>query len=183
MHLHRQKKELLLLNVVLGFAVLLSYAHGLVTNPATRAALWGGIPQWLMPFYTVVMPFAAVGYFLFTSFLLFQVNPDEALIAGRCRYRLFHLLYGMVLLPSALWMPLSFAMLREPSSGLWIAIRIVLAAVGLGSLGILAAILMLRPRRASPSFWLACSGSIAFCVQTSILDALVWTAFFPFSIY
>ncbi len=183
MHLHRQKKELLLLNVVLGCAVLLSYAHGLVTNPATRAALWGEIPRWLVPFYVVSMFLAAAGYLAGLFFILLRVDPDEALIAGRCRYRLFHLLYGMVLLPSALWMPLSFAMLREPSSGLWIAVRIVLAAVGLGSLGILAAILMLRPRRASPSFWLACAGSIAFCVQTSILDALVWTAFFPFSIY
>lgn len=180
---HRQQKELLLLNVVCGGAVLISYAHGLINNPAARGALWGGIPQWLTPFYAGAMPFAAVGYFLFTSFLLFHVNPDEAVIAGRYRYRLFHALYGTVLVPSALWMPLSFAMLHEPSAGLWITIRLVLAAVGLGSIGISAAIFLVQPRRNSWSFRFAVIGSIAFCIQTAVLDAVVWTAFFPFSIF
>lgn len=181
--IHRQKKELMLLNMVCGSAVLFSYAHGLISNPSVRSALWGDIPQWLAPLYTVSMLLAAAGYLAVLFFILFRIDPDEALIAGRRRYRLFHLLYGTVLLPSILWMPLCFEMLREPSTGLWIAIRIVLALVGLGSLGILAAILMLRPRRATLSFRLAVVGSIAFCIQTAILDALVWTAFFPFSLF
>ncbi len=121
--------------------------------------------------------------FFFVLIILFRVDPDEALIARRCRYRLFHLLYGMILLPSILWMPLSFAMLHEPSFGLWIAIRIVLAVVGFGSIGISAAIFLVQPRRDSWAFRLAVIGSIAFCVQTAILDALVWTAFFPFSLF
>lgn len=183
MQLHRQKKELLIMNLVLGCAVLSSYAHGLATNPGTRGALWGDIPEWLAPLYTVSMLLAAAGYLAVLFFILFRVDPDKDLIAGRYRYRLFHLLYGMVLLPSILWMPLCFAMLREPSTGLWIAIRIALAVVGIGSLGILAAILMLRPRRDSLAFRLACAGSIVFCIQTALLDALVWTAFFPFSVF
>lgn len=181
--IHRQKKELMLLNMVCGGAVLFSYAHGLISNPSVRSALWGGIPQWLMPFYAGAMPFAAVGYFLFTSFILLQIDPDEAVIAGRYRYRLFHALYGAVLVPSALWMPLSLAMLHEPSVGLWIAIRLVLTAVGLGSIGISAAIFLIQPRRNTLAFRLAVIGSIAFCVQTAILDALVWTALFPFSLF
>jgi len=181
MTVHRQKIELLILNLVCGSAVLASYAHGLVNNPSARGALWGDVPPWLMPFYTVSMLTAAAGYLAFTFFVLLAVNPGEARI-GRYRYRIFLFLYGAVLVPSALWMPLTFEMIREPSAALWIAIRIVLAAVGIGSIGIFTALVMMRPRRHSWAFAIAVAGAVAFIVQTALLDALVWTAFFPFSL-
>jgi hypothetical protein len=182
MTVHRQKLELLILNLVCGSAVLISYAHGLVNNPSAGGALWGDVPPWLMPFYTGSMLTAAAGYLAFTFFILLAVNPGEARI-GRYRYRLFLFLYGAVLVPSALWMPLTFEMIREPSAVLWIAIRIVLALVGLGSIGIFTALVMVRPRRPSWAFGLAVAGAIAFTIQTAVLDALIWTAFFPFSLW
>lgn len=179
MMLHRQKIELIGINLVCGGAVLFSYAHGLLNNPAAGDTLWGNVPPWLLPFYTASMLAAAAGYLLFTWYLLFQVNPDGATVARRYRYRLFHVLYGIVLVPSALWMPLTFAMLRDPSYGLWIAIRFVLAVVGSGSVGICAAMALLRPRYGGAAFVAAMAGAIIFCFQTAILDALVWPAFFP----
>jgi hypothetical protein len=75
-------------------------------------------------------------------------------------------------------MPLTFAMLQSPSDGLWWAIRLTLAAVGIGSLGLLAGLVAVRPYSPSVAHKLAVAGSLAFCFQTAILDALVWPAYF-----
>ncbi len=180
--IHRKKIELILMNLACGVAVLASYGYGLTADGTSAQALWGNVPEWLIPFYGGSMVTAACGYLLFTFFILFKINPDEAIIAGRYRYRLFHVLYGAILVPSALWMPLTVAMVREPSAGLWIAIRLALAAVGFGSIGILAALMLTRPRLGSWAFRLAVIGAAAFSIQTALLDALVWTAYFPFSL-
>jgi VanZ family protein len=91
------------------------------------------------------------------------------------------LLYTVILVPSALWMPLTFAMMQQPSSGLWLAIRLTLAFVGTGSLGLWVALLTLRPRQPAWAYGLAVIGCMVFCVQTALLDAWVWPAFFPAS--
>jgi hypothetical protein len=70
-------------------------------------------------------------------------------------------------------------MVQHPSSVLWLAIRLVLALVGLGSVALLWALLSLRPRQPSAGYWLAVAGAAAFCIQTAVLDLFVWTAFFP----
>jgi hypothetical protein len=44
---------------------------------------------------------------------------------------------------------------------------------------LLAALLTLCPKDGSVVYWLAVVGSIAFCVQTALLDALVWPVYFP----
>lgn len=58
--------------------------------------------------------------------------------------------------------------------------RLVLAVTGLGSVGILAAIVAARPRPGGVAFVLAVAGCLLFCLQTAVLDALVWPAYFPF---
>lgn len=68
-----------------GAAVLASYAYSLGFDPATQAGLWGGVPLGLLPAYVVSMAAATAGYFAFTYFLLFRVDPDRARIAGRYR--------------------------------------------------------------------------------------------------
>jgi hypothetical protein len=76
-------------------------------------------------------------------------------------------------------MPLTFSLLDTWSPGLWVAIRVVLALVGIGSLGLLAALITLTPARPRALHLLAIAGAIAFCVQTALLDATVWPAYFP----
>jgi len=122
---------------------------------------------------------AAAGYFAFTYFVFFRLDPDRVQVAGRFPFGLFNLLYALILIPSALWMPLTFAMLDAPSMGLWVAIRLVLAAVGIGSLALSGAVLTVD---APNSVWprrLAFLGALAFSFQTAVLDALVWPAYFP----
>jgi hypothetical protein len=167
------------INVLGGSAVLASYAYGLASNPLTRGDVWGGVPETLRPLYTVTMLLAAAGYFAFSYFVLLKVDPDRSRIGDRFGFGAFNLLYALILIPSALWMPLTFEMLESPGPGLWWAIRLVLGAVGIGSLGILAAIIAVRPVSAPGARRVALAGSAAFCLQTAVMDALIWPAYFP----
>lgn len=92
------------------------------------------------------MALAAAGFLAYTFLLLFLVDADKARTAGRLRYSLLHGLYALSLIPSALRLPLTSAMVQYTSSVLWLGIRPVLALVGLGSGGLLWALLSLRPR-------------------------------------
>ena len=177
--LHPLQRRLIGLNGVGGSAVLGSYAYGFVAHAETVGEVWGGVPQWLRPLYTVSMLAAAVGYFAFTFFVLFRIEPRAVRISRRIGYAGFLWLYALILIPSALWMPLTFALLAAPSPGWWTAIRGVLAAVGIGSLGFVLAIRNAAPANATTARRLALLGALAFTFQTAVLDALVWPAYFP----
>lgn len=172
------KRRMLWINVLGGVAVLGSYAWGIATQPEP-GAVWGGVPEGLKPLYTISMVTAAAGYFLFSGFLLFGVDAERARFAGRHRFALVHALYLLILVPSALWMPLTFAMLAQPSPALWAAIRVVLGLVGIGSVGLLWAVATVEPRTPRVAHVLAIVGLIAFAIQTAVLDAVVWPAYFP----
>lgn len=173
---HTLKLSLVALIVLGGAAVLGSYAHGLGRPDAAR--FWGGVPEALQPVYTFSMFGAALGFFPFTSYVLLRLDPASVRI-GRFGFPLLLGLYALILIPSALWMPLTFVMLDAPSLPLWWTIRGVLALVALGSLGLLAALLVLEPRDRGPFWAAAVAGAILFCNQTVLLDAIVWPAFFP----
>jgi hypothetical protein len=177
--MHGARRTLLWINLLGGIAVLGGYAYGLATHPLTRGELWGGVPDSLRPFYTVNMFLAAAGYFAFSYFVFFRLDPPETRIGSRIGFGAFHALYALILVPSAVWLPLTFAMLESPSTELWWAIRLTLGLVGVGSLGLFAALLVVKSPRAAGARWVALVGSAAFCLQTAILDALVWPAFFP----
>ena len=174
-----QKRLMWWINLLGGAAILASYVYGLRTHPGSSTGLWGNVPQAILPLYGASMLLAAAGYFAYTTFLLFRLNPDEARIARRFRFGLFNILYALILVPSAMWMPLTLRMLKQPTAGLWLTIRLVLAAVALGSLGLLGALLSLRPRQPRWAYRLAVAGSVTFSIQTVLLDAVVWTAYFP----
>jgi hypothetical protein len=174
-----QRIILLVITILGGTAVLGSYAHGLITRPNARGALWGNVPGSLVPLYTAWMLPAALGFLACTYFILFRLNPDEARVAGRFSYQAFYWIYILILAPSALWMPLTFLMINRPSLLLWIIIRIVLALVGLGSIALMAALLAVHPSSPAWAHRLAIIGCVAFAFQTVILDAIVWPVFFP----
>ena len=66
-----------------------------------------------------------------------------------------------------------------PSGALWGAIRGVLALVGIGSLGLVVAIASAGPAQSPVARGVAVAGALAFSLQTAVLDALVWPAYFP----
>ena len=170
---------LIAVNVLGGVAVLGSYAYGLLTHPGTSDAIWGDVPAELKRWYVASMLLAAAGYFAFTYYAVFALDPERVRIGDRLGFGALIWCYAAVLVASALWMPLTFAMLDAPSSALWFTIRVVLFVVALGSLGILMAVLMATPRPGDWSYSLAIAGAVAFCIQTVLLDAFIWPAYFP----
>jgi hypothetical protein len=172
------RRLLIAINLFGGLAVLGSYAYCLTQFPGQVGAFWGDLPDRMRPLYTVNMFLAAIGYFAFTFFLLFRLDSDVRQ-GGRSLLAPFNFLYGLILLPSALWMPLTFMMLESPAAGLWWVIRLVLALVGLGSLGLLAGLVLVRPSEPSVAWRLSITGALVFSLQTALLDAIVWPAFFP----
>jgi hypothetical protein len=174
----QSKKLLVTIILVGGVAVLGSYGLGILANPKAGSMLWSGVPQSIRPYYTVNMFLAASGYFAFTYFILFRLEPADTQTTHRYRYGLFNLLYSGILIPSALWLPLTVLAVEQSSIILSWVVRIALITVGLASLGLLFAILKVKTPQ---SFWarrLAVIGCVLFCLQTVVLDALVWGAFF-----
>jgi len=172
-----KKWLMIFINLIGGIAVLGSYAHGVLTHPGAGDILWGGVPYGIRPFYTVGMFLAAAGYFAFTNFLL-RLDPNDTQVTRRFGFGLFNALYAAILIPSALWMPLTFLAVEQSSLALLWIVRVVLAAVGVASLGLFFALMNVKPHRPLWAHRLAVVGSVGFCIQTVLLDAIVWGACF-----
>lgn len=176
--MHAKKWLMLFINLVGGSAVLGSYVYGVLTHPGAGELLWGGVPQSFRPFYTAGMFLAATGYFAFTYFILFRLNPKDTQVASRFGFGVFNSLYAAILIPSALWMPLTFLAVEQSSLVLLWMVRVVLVVVGVASLGLLFALMKVKPRRPLWAYRMAVIGSVGFCIQTVLLDAIVWGVFF-----
>jgi hypothetical protein len=125
------------------------------------------------------MLLAAAGYLAFTYFVLFRLSPDNAQLADLAGYKVFYIVYALILVFSALWMPLTYAALGHPGSSIYYwAVRVILAIVGLASLALLGVLLYLHSSESSPTYWLAVAGAVFFCIQTALLDGTVWSIFF-----
>jgi hypothetical protein len=175
---HTQHYILLGIMVIGGAAVIGSYIQGFKTHPGSADALWGGVTGGLRTFNFFTMILAALGFFAFAYWLFFRVDPGQIKVLGGVGFWIFHIIFLVILIPSAIWMPLSFAYLAHPGSGLWFGIRLVLVLVGVGALALLAAILTATPRETGIAYWFAVGGAVFFSVQTAGLDMLVWPALF-----
>ena len=143
-------------------------------------SVWGGVPVSLQPVYTVSMLLAATGYFLFTPYVFFSLDAQSIRVFGRFGFAAFNVIYAAILLPSAMWMPLTFEMVATPDPTLWISIRTVLLVVGAASLSLIGAVATAAPPGRQGFRVLAILGAGLFTFQTAVLDAVVWPAYFPF---
>jgi hypothetical protein len=169
---------LLIINVIGGAAVIGSYVFGLRGQSGGANVLWGGVPESIRPVYTVSMIISALGYFAFIYYIFFRLQPDQVSIAGVSGFTLFYVIFLGILIPSAFWMPLTNVYVGNPSTGIWIWVRTVLALVGLASIALFGALLTLQGKVSGISYWLAVVGSGYFAFHTAILDAIVWAALF-----
>lgn len=176
--MRKHKLILLLINIIGGIAVIGSYILGLRGDSGTDV-LWGRVPESVRPVYTVSMVLSAIGYFAFLNLLLLRVDPKEVTVGGRFRYSIFYPIFGLILIPSAFWMPLTNLYVDDPISGTWAGIRIVLFLVGLASIALAWALLTLRPGNRGKSYWAAVVGSCYFAFHAFVLDAILWAALFP----
>jgi len=173
-----QQIVLLIINVIGGAAVIGSYIFGLGGQTGGANVLWGGVPANIRPVYTVSMILSALGYFAFLYYIFFRLDPAQTSIAGISGFTLFYVIFLLILIPSAFWMPLTNVYVGNPSAGIWIWIRMVLALVGLASIALLWALLTSQGKVPGVSYWLAIVGSGYFAFHTAILDAIVWAALF-----
>jgi len=173
-----QQIILLIINVIGGIAVIGSYILGLGTQSGGANVLWGGVPAGIRPVYTVSMIISAIAYFAFIYFILFRIDTKDTLIWNRFSYSIFYLIFFLMLAPSALWMPLTNVYVNNQAAGTWIAVRTVLAIVGLASIALVWALLSLQPKYTGFSYWSAVVGSAYFAFHTAILDAVLWAALF-----
>jgi len=175
-----QKTWFLLINALGGVAVIASYVAGLVTHPNTEQLLWGRITPSLKPVYLVSMPLAAAGYLLFLHFIVFHLDAKTVQVWGFDGFLVLDIIFMVILVFSAFWMPLTYKLVETQSSGWWFPIRLVLFAVGLASLALLCSLLVINQKEPAWSYWLAVAGAAVFFVQTGIMDAFIWPAVFPY---
>ena len=173
-----QKIILLLVNILGGAAVIGSYILGLQGESGGANALWGGVPSAVRPVYAVSMVLSAIGYLAVLYLLLFRLVPGDVLVGGRFGFSAFIPIFLLILIPSALWMPLTNHYVSGLGAGVWIAIRTVLFVVGLASIALTWALLVLKPHDRGAAYWLAVAGSAYFAFHTFILDAILWAALF-----
>ena len=168
-----------LINGFGGLCVLGSYTHGLITNPSIRGGLWGSIPDSLRLYYTIFMFLAASGYFFFTGYILIHVSAESVKLFGRYGFWAINILYAGIIIPSAIWIYLTFAMIENPTQLLWIIIRLVLFIVGFSSVALLASFFTSNFDHSSWLYFASIIGLIFFCIQTMLLDALIWPYYYP----
>ncbi|HEY96950.1 MAG TPA: hypothetical protein G4O16_02065 [Dehalococcoidia bacterium] len=172
-----QQIVLLVINIIGGAAVIGSYIYGLNAQSGGANVLWGSVPENIRPVYFVSMIISALGYFAFLYYILFRLSPSEVSIANTFGFSLFFAIFILILLPSALWMPLTNLYVGAPSTGTWVIVRIILALVGIGSIALVWALLSLQTRE-GVAYWLSVAGSGYFAFHTAILDAIIWAALF-----
>lgn len=174
------RRALIQLIALGGSAVLASYLLAFV--PAVGGRLWGGIPEGLVrDVYTVNMLLAAIGFFPATHRLAFA-TPAHALKARTgIGFQGMFVAYAAILMASALWLPLTAVYVGQPSTALWILIRIVLLIVG-GGATVLGFMLFRIARQGPPSAWLAVFAFAFFWLQTMVLDALVWPYYYSIDV-
>jgi hypothetical protein len=165
-----QKIIILVINLIGGAAVIGSYIVGLANKTNGANALWGGTPASVRPVYTVSMLLAALGYFFFIYFVLFKLSPASF------NFNILYLIFFGILGASAFWMPLTNIFLTSPSFGLWLAIRLVLAIVGVSS--IVLAWVLISLKGTGLAYNLAVAGAIYFAFHTAVLDMILWPIFF-----
>lgn len=168
------KSVLIWINLLGGLSVIGSYILGLAAHPGQADLLWGGVPASLRPIITANMPLAALGFLWITYFVIFRLDLRSTRL-GRFSAGVLVPLYLLILIPSSLWMELTFAAVSRSSPAGWVMVISVLALVGLAAVGLLAALVSLQPRPGGWAYRLACLAALPFVFQTAVLDALVWT--------
>jgi hypothetical protein len=174
--MHKQKLLLLIINLIGGTAVIGSYVLGLVTHPGQTEVLWGGVPVGIRSLISFNMLLAATGYLIIFSFLLLRVQTAATI--GKLPFWTFNLLYFLILVPSAAWMPLTFSVVDTYTIGRWLAVILSLGITGLASIGLLFSLLFLRPHPVSVLYRISVVGGVFLVLQTAVLDAILWSFYY-----
>ena len=161
----------LLVNLILGFAVILSYIWGLVYYPEYGSALWGKVETNNIPYIIFSMFLAAVGYFVFSFYFL---NYKKFQTFNTLEYLYILSLYIVILFFSALWMPLSIGFINTNNNFFLILDLVSLYLVGISSLLLTIFLIQDKSLRRKLIWKLAVLGGFQFTFHTLIIDAIYW---------
>ncbi len=173
MDLNTTQKIFLIVTTILGSLVLLSYVLGLRAGEGADA-LWGGTPEKIRGVYTASMIVSATAYLIATVFIFMNMNNKELTLPFSLNMNIFIILYAILLVCSAVWIPLINQMVANPSTLIWVLIRASLILVGLSSLAILFLLIKISPRPTGALYWSSVVGMTLFFIHTGILDAFLW---------
>ena len=168
---------LIIINVLFGSLVLFSYYNGINKYPDLSMKLWGGVPKILQPFIISCMFAGALGYFFFTAHLLLNVNTNHIFL-NKFSYWSLHIIYLMILIPSALWIDLTFIYMKISTTNNWIHVTTTLLSVAFFSIILM---IFIVDTYVDSNHWLyfpAVIGSLIFTFHTFFLDGIIWIAFF-----
>ena len=166
----------LIINILGGILVLGSYYLGLKGNAGVQN-LWGGTPKKIQPVYTVSMLISAIGYFLFFTYIIQSLGTGFFDGFSTLGDTIIYIAFVVILGASTFWMPLTKKMVETPSNILWIAIRIVLMLVALGSIGLLVVLVLTNNAQGGLLYITSVIGLGWFSFHTMVLDALLWPYF------
>lgn len=169
------QKLFLTINLIGGILVLTSYYWGIQSDKGIEA-FWGGVPNDLRSVFMFSMLISATSFFIFSIYIFKNIRTEllQSSLGGVLPYLI---LFGVIQLASALWMPLVGIMISNPTTILWIGIRMVLIAVPLAALVIFFLLLKLSPKQSDFFYYSTLISLTIFLIHTGILDAVIWPYF------
>ena len=173
-----QKITLILINIIFGSLVLLSYYKGLNKEPELSLKLWGGVPKILQPYIVASMFISALGYFFFTINFLINTDPQHIKFLGKFNFWYLHIIYLMILIPSAMWIDLTFTYMKTDNTIDWYYVISTLYCVAIFSIILLLFTVDTYVNNSSWLYMVSVFGVSIFTFHTLFLDGLIWTVFF-----
>ena len=173
-----QKIFFLLINLIFGSLVLFSYYNGVTKNPELSLKLWGGVPEVLRPYIVGFMFISALGYFFFTYNFFINVDFNNIQFLGKFPSWSLHLIYLLILIPSSLWIDLTFKYMKSGASLDWFFVVSVLYCVALASILLFLFIIDSGNPQKTFIYLASVIGAGCFVFHTLFLDGLIWTVFF-----
>jgi len=166
------QKIFLLVTIIGGVGVILSYVLGVKFGKGIDA-LWGGVPQNIRGVYTVSMLVSALSFMVFSLYVFLNLgeNNFDNTFGG---VKLIFISYILLLICSALWLPLVNAMVAKPSKLIWLLIRGTLLLTGIVSVVITYLLISVGSKSPNLHFYLSVIGGFIFSVHTLVLDGLFW---------
>ena len=166
------QKTFLLVTIIGGLGVILSYILGVRFGKGADA-LWGGVPQNIRGVYTISMLISAVSYMIFSFYVFLNLGKNSFDNAFRGVMLVF-VSYILLLICSALWLPLVNVMVANPKQLIWILIRGTLLITGIASVVITYLLVSAGSKSPNLHYYLSVIGGIIFSVHTLVLDGLFW---------
>lgn len=170
--MNTNQKILLAIIVVGGLGVILSYILG-IRGEKGADVLWGGVPKNIRGIYTLSMLISALGYMIFSLYIYLNLgkNNFDNIFGGA---KIIYITYFLLLLCSALWLPLVKVMVANPKQLIWILIRGTLLVTGIASVVITYLLILAGNKSPNLHYYLSVIGGIIFSVHTLVLDGLFW---------